>query len=222
MTTDSLTELRTSPYDGSTWLWPKSDHGCWNGMHHDLENVPTYLKYIPEDERISVVQAGGNCGWMPNWLAKHFHLVYTFEPDPLNFYCLSANCKTANVFKYQAALGENHDTKIMMRTVPENIGMHYVEETEIGAIPTLTIDDLNLSVCNFIQLDTEAYELPILKGAVKTLDKFRPVLSLEIADARSIQRYNYTMGDLVNWLKQFDYELVEKVNMDYIFVSKPK
>ena len=63
------------------------------------------LKHIPVNRRRDVVCAGGNQGLYPRLLSEIFENVYTFEPDPLSFHCLAANCQKSNIVKIQAALG---------------------------------------------------------------------------------------------------------------------
>ena len=65
-----------------------------------------------------------------------------------------------------------------------------------------TIDDLvkscGLKKINFIKMDIEGCEFSALKGAKKTLKKFKPIICLE-SDVRSFKRIN-------NLLKKFSYQ----------------
>jgi FkbM family methyltransferase len=125
------------------------------------------------------VQAGGYCGVFPRLLAESFHTVYTFEPDPLNFFCLTLNCQTDNVIKANGALGNVYGLVDIVRTNPHNKGMNVVKVSETSSIPTYRIDDLGLKECDLIALDTEGYEYEILRGASSTIDWFRPVITVE-------------------------------------------
>ena len=85
--------------DIGPWVWLKQDvvtfpiiKGEWERIHKN-----SILKYC--DERRMILQAGGNCGMYPKLLSKMFNLVYTLEPDPLNFFCLTSNCPETNVIK---------------------------------------------------------------------------------------------------------------------------
>ena len=203
-------------YNGQDWLWPKVDRDCWDGMLHDIENFKVYFEYIPENRRMVAVQAGGNAGWVPRKLAEHFNMVYTFEPDPLNFYCLTANCPFENVIKQQAALGETNGMMYLDVPQKDNVGMLFTHLSSNGAIPVYALDNLALSFCDFIQLDIEGFEYQALKGAERILSTFKPVLSLEI-NGHSF-KYGYQPHELVEYLNQkYSYKIVKQTNMDYIF-----
>lgn len=160
------------------------------------------------------VQAGGNCGVWPAAMGTKFRLVYTFEPDPINFRCLCANAPAENVFKFNSALGEHHRSVGLDRR-PENIGAHQVDGA--GDIPTLRIDDLGLYACDLIYLDIEGYELPALRGAEDTIRRCQPVIAIE--DKGMSERYGIAKGDVVAWLEnRLKYRVVERVNRDVVLV----
>src|SRR4029079_15801221 len=46
-------------------------------------------------------------------------------------------------------------------------------------ISVSTIDSLDLSRCNFLKIDVEGMELAALRGARRTIEKFRPILYVD-------------------------------------------
>jgi FkbM family methyltransferase len=121
-----------------------------------------------------MVQAGGNCGHYVRQFSQRFDTVYTFEPDPLNFLCLTLNCGN-NVIKTQACLG--NENKFVSINRKSDAGAIYV--TGQGNIPTMRIDDMHLPSCDLIQLDIEGYELFALQGAQRTIEQYHPVIMIE-------------------------------------------
>jgi len=162
-----------------------------------------------------VVQAGGNCGMQVVKFAEFFETVYTFEPDPINFFCLVNNLPYDNVIKFQCCLGDDHKM-ISMSPLKDEIGGFFVNENR-GNIPTLRIDDLNLTSCDFIQLDVEGYQLFALNGAINTIQKFKPVISIELD---WVERYNFSHRDIINFLTNLGYEKVDSYTSDHIYVYK--
>ena len=69
------------------------------------------------------------------------------------------------------------------------------EEVEV-----ITIDSLKLSACDFIKVDVEGMELPVLQGVAENLRKYRPILYVENDRAEKSQ-------ELVEWIKQQGYDL---------------
>ena len=46
-------------------------------------------------------------------------------------------------------------------------------------VDQMTVDSLNLEACDAIQFDLEGYESAALLGAAQTIEKYRPIISLE-------------------------------------------
>ena len=148
------------------YQWPISDLDCMAVVFNRVTDLEIAMRYV--SKHTMCVQAGGNCGVWPNWLASHFDYVYTFEPEHFNFACLVANCTKRNIIKSQLALG-NMRGNIAVR-YPEglsNLGACAIGG--VGPIPILRLDDLMLPACDFIQLDIEGYEYDAVKGAWRTI-----------------------------------------------------
>lgn len=199
------------------WWWPKNDGGddieksCWRYMQN-TPDTPQIISAHVSDKRV-VVQAGGNCGFYVKQYASLFDTVYTFEPEPVNFYCLNLNVTEPNVYKFQACLGNSHGT-VGLDNFMVDVGATHVSGS--GNVPTFMIDDLNLMYCDLIHLDIEGYELFALEGAKKTIENFKPVICFEHHDAWSA-RYQYGLNELERFVHQFGYELVGTAHNDKIF-----
>jgi len=197
------------------WYWPKHDGGgnneapgsCWYGLNK-AHLVPENVSKFVEQKNI-VVQAGGNCGFYIKKYADLFKLVYTFEPDPINFYCLNLNVTEPNVLKFQAALGREHKG-VSMGNFLADVGATHVAGD--GVIPTMRVDDLALVGCDLLHLDIEGYELHALQGAEETIKKYHPVIALEFYKDWAA-RYNTSLIDIENYLKTLGYEFFEDVPM---------
>jgi len=187
------------------WYWPKEDArgqgGAWFDLAGEFAETPEKIAAVVNQHRV-IVQAGANCGLYVKRFARLFKHVYTFEPDPVNFYCLNLNVTEPNVYKYQAALGFHRERIAVGNHMPFNVGAKHVEPG--GAIPTLRIDDLGLNECDVIQLDVEGFELHALHGAEQTIRECRPTIILEFGWEH---RYGVTKEDVELYLKALDYHL---------------
>jgi len=175
------------------WIWPKSDQRAFTMLANDWGALKLMWSAYVKDLRV-VVQAGGNCGMYPRLLSQYFERVYTFEPDPLNFHCLVANCPLEKIYKYQAALGDKHGMVTIDRSLDMNVGMVKVSPEGTYSVPVIMIDDLELDYCDFLQLDVEGYENKVLRGAKKTIEKYKPVVGVENGNGR-ILRYLRKFGN---------------------------
>jgi FkbM family methyltransferase len=190
-------------------LWPATDVGAAAVLFAGVADLAAVYRHCREFD--VAVQAGGNCGIWPKDLGKKFRVVYTFEPDPINFRCLCANAPAENVFKFNAGLGSGHrTTSLVLR--PDNVGAHQIGGA--GDIPMLRIDDLALTACDLICLDVEGFELNALIGALETIERFQPTIVVEDKGVAGVKQ-----GQVVSWLVHgMGYSVAEKVSKDVILV----
>ena len=199
------------------WYLPVEDTQTFGIILGDwIEAIRPELQLRFPEKKGTVVQAGGNFGLYPALYTEFFDTVYTFEPDPLNFNCLVLNCQSHNIIKMNCALGENNGyAKIIIRS-PSNLGMNAIEETEsyVDSIPIVKVDSFDFPDVRLIQFDLEGYELPALKGAINTIQKYKPLIMLETSEERVPEHYH----SLVDYLKQFGYNPVKMITpSEYVF-----
>ena len=123
------------------------------------------------DKKRIVVQAGGHAGQWPVELSRHFDVVYTWEPANDDFTHLVHNLralKISNVFAAKGMLGSESGTGFI---TDGKSGGNRRRHDLIGPCPVYRVDDLNLSVCDLIYLDTEGSEMDILKGSIDTIKR---------------------------------------------------
>lgn len=165
--------------------------------------------------RGTVVQAGGNVGFLARQLATEFKRVITLEPAEDNFRCLEMNITQDNIEAHWAAVGECEEP-ISMTGGPENCGSYAVEGA--GSIPMKRIDNLELdNGCDLIILDVEGYEFLALLGAKKTVEKYRPVIILE--DKGHSAKYGFETGTATQWvIDHHKYKVAYKGSRDVVLV----
>lgn len=199
--------MRRETVDGlGPWIWIKADRGAWAGPKIDWEtsHKVKFLQYLKN--RNVVVTAGANQGMYVRFYARLFKTVYAFEPDPLNFFCLTNNVQDDNVIKIQGALGSRSDMVSIKRPEKSNTGMNVIQPT--GIIPMFALDNFKLYDLNFLQLDVEGTEEIVINGAKDTINKFRPVIALENGIA------------LEDKMKKLGYKIIDQSQADTIFVPE--
>lgn len=168
-------------FDG--FYWDKADVGAWWGPLNDWNTSHRdVIDSLPN--RRTVVQAGGNLGLYPVLLSSRFDMVVTFEPDKDNFEILLKNLEYHDllhkVTAIPSALGEASRMSAMVKGPHDNVGMHKIDDAGPNKVPMLALDSIeDLKDVDLIWLDIELYEFPALKGAMNTIDKWKPVVIVE-------------------------------------------
>jgi predicted double-glycine peptidase len=72
-----------------------------------------------------------------------------------------------------------------------------------------------------MMIDTEGYELNVLKGAEQTIKEYKPVLVLEFHNRNLTQKFGYSLHDLKQYVENLGYRSVGYINkVDQVFVSE--
>lgn len=119
--------------------------------------------------------------------------IFSFEPIPITFEILKKNIEINGLKDIiaieQLALG-SQDSKVKAgeKYNIENIGSMSIVEDCRGSITVRSLDSYvsgleQLDRIDFIKIDAESFKLEVLKGAKKTLEKFRPIIYAEIFES---------------------------------------
>jgi len=184
-----------------------------------------------------VIDAGANAGVFSVFVAaKHPNTtIYAFEPTPETFSNLKENTKYyKNIHAFNDALGETEKRAIFVIN-PNSSESNRVEEnnyiTQNGFLRAMyrtfkllacdirvkikTIDSLNIR-CDFLKMDTEGYEVNILKGATKTIKKWKPIIAMSAYHKPNDKK---ELPLLLNSIAPYKCELFHDAEED--FICKP-
>jgi FkbM family methyltransferase len=207
-------------------VWPKQDTQTLGIIAHDwVSTIKPFLQdMFPNKPKGSIIQAGGHCGLYPLLFLEVFEMVYTFEPDPLSFFCLVNNCQSANVVKFNAALADKVGLVNVVVTSAQNTGMNKVVSAASsslrGTVPSVTIDSFGFEDVMMMELDLEGYEIPALAGATKTIEKYRPVIMLECGDLNNPADLSHHTA-VREAMKQYGYKPYKQINrLDMVFLPE--
>ena len=154
------------------------------------------------------VDVGANVGLWAKPLTEKFKHVIAFEPLEQVYSCLESNLQNLNVEIHKYALGNVNDNVEMIYD-SENTGGSFVSKVGTGNIVIKRMDDLDLPKFGLLKIDCERHELEVLKGAMDTILKYKPIIVCEQqADT------NECAG---MYLKSFGAREITNVRKDYIF-----
>ena len=124
------------------------------------------------------VDVGANVGFWSVPLSDKFEKVISFEPIAQVYECLVENTKNlSNIKLNNFALGsENKNVNMVFDS--SNTGNSYIDGNP-GNIKVKKLDDSFMPKFGLIKIDCERHELEVLKGAVNTLLKYKPIVVVE-------------------------------------------
>lgn len=184
-------------------------------------------QYIP-NKRVAI-DAGCHYGFFTKFLSETFESVHAFDFANDIYECFKTNMEKfdcRNVIKHPYGLGktekdvatndwsERHGRRGQLgnHIDPNGQGKNY----KIKALDSLKIDDVDL-----MMIDTEGYELNVLKGAEQTIKKYKPVLVLEFHNRNLTSKFGYSLHDLKEYVESIGYYSIGYINkVDQVFVSE--
>ena len=150
-----------------------------------------------------------------------FKYVYAFEPMPHHRECFEKNVKKYNVTLFPFALGD-FTGKVEFKIDKENTGnCHIVEnyDKRKGQFKQKELDNFKFDKLDYIKIDAEGHEKEVLEGAVETLDKHKPFVSVEIKD-KILEKVGKSRHQLEQQLKDSDYELILASGCEHLYGRK--
>jgi FkbM family methyltransferase len=149
---------------------------------HSYDNLPEFSLVDAE----CVVDVGANIGAFTLYqvLMKKVKLVVAFEPSPTTFRRLTGNLEAnsiRNVKAVNAAVGESCG-ELPFIDLPFSVNSRVAEKESSSArnIPCVTLDSalktLGVKSVDLLKVDTEGYEIQVLKGARETLQRTKRVV----------------------------------------------
>ncbi len=192
----------------SNGVWMLSGEQLW-----DTTILPVCLEHINPGD--TVIDAGA-------WIGGHTMAyaekvgengrVVAMEPNPDAFRCLEQNTSQfPNVIRIPMAVGDKFGpvSLSVKRGWADSAYVVAPYGSDIGAVMA-TLDDYTFEP-NFIKIDVEGCELKVLKGAEKTIEKFRPRMVIEI-NKPALERQGSKPQDIWDWLNdnRYDYISIEE------------
>ncbi len=109
--------------------------------------------------------------------------VHCFEANPKTVECLAHNVKNmSNVILHPYGLGDRQTTASVVVNAQQELNLGASQLREGGSIRIEPLDLVaqHWTKLDFVKIDAEGYEPKIVRGAMKTFARFRPVLLVEI------------------------------------------
>lgn len=200
------------------------DHGNNNTIEADFT-----IRAIGEKESPVIFDVGSNIGTYTYWLAKKYPKgkIYCFEPQRNIFQILCGNMAVNNIFNVHAfpfAMSDVNETIqvsevnynapgcFSVYSLDEEVDRKYEITEEKCSVHCMTIDTFvemfHIEKIDFIKVDVEGFDIKVLNGAKRTIERFEPDLFVEYLNLGSSGDYktrNEGQKKLEEKIKEFNY-----------------
>ena len=151
---------------------------------------------------------GSNIGQWTRPLAKQFEQVICFEPNPNFRECFERNIQRTNVslFPYGLSDKKHYAQQDFNSTVLKNVD---------GDIECRTLDSFNLGKIDFVKIDVDGFEVPLLNGARKTLTHNDPVINIEMKRDKRVD----IVSKCESILKELGYTFRKRTKSDEVWTK---
>jgi FkbM family methyltransferase len=163
----------------------------------------------------TVFDVGANIGYMTLVLAScvgEKGKVVAIEPSTWAFDRLVKNVKLNNIRQVaceHAGLGDVTEKNVKL-TVPCGYRLDGKNTAVEETVDIFSLDDLvqirGIQRLDFVKIDTDGMEGAILRGALNTLECFRPKIVFELGPG-NLEAHNESPGDLISTLQDLRYSL---------------
>ena len=175
--------------------------------YNDIWNKAAYTQHFAIPKGATVIDIGANVGIFSLLAAKSARLVHAFEPEPRNFDLIQQNCRgKSNIVVHNEAIGAIDGTASLSIGSSSTAFSLYGDAAETRPVSVRTLSSVfseyDIEYCDFLKLDCEGAEYPILLGSPAEIFDKIGLLAMEYHDHLS----SHTHQDIVDRLRTFGFQ----------------
>ena len=176
------------------------------------------LEFVNRDG--NAIDIGAHVGFWLRDMCKQFKHVYAFEPIEEVRQCLARNVGAENYSTYSVGLGAKNDV-IKVNYNPAETGNTHASKDGNQTITIRKLDDMNLPKIDYIKVDTEGFEIEVLKGGEKMIEKYKPFIHVEVK-GKVLVKQGLSSDDVDNYLKSLNYKEVFRISSERVYAHDKK
>lgn len=168
------------------------------------------------------VDIGAQIGLWTRVMALDFERVTSFEPLPEHHECFELNVTVPNVILHKVALSDGSGEFDLVSPAETTGNTHVMAVGEIAdksrvvTVSAHPMDSFGLTDINFLKIDVEGYELPVVLGAERTIRKYKPVIIIEQKPNGNAERYGRKRLEALDTLKSWGGKVAWEISGDFL------
>ena len=211
-----VTAMSVMANENSFWVWyfnhtePTYLEDGANGQQAQRDEGLGYVK-----QWRNAIDVGANVGEWTRPLAERFGHVVCFEPNPNFRNCFKKNITESNVTLHPYGLSTHAHTA---EQGTNHTHLNYLvgdTKPREGDIECRSLDSFNLTDVDYIKIDVDGFEIPVLQGAEQTLRSNDPVINIEMKEKKRPKIVRKARKLLMN----FGYNLRSRVRSDEVWTK---
>lgn len=173
----------------------------------DYKIVKKYIDMFPHKNRC-YIDIGAHIGTTVMPYLKLYNSCVAYEPHQENYSFLCSNIEinknkleNKNIITKNLCVGDHSMKGKLIYHEGNNSGCYYFEEKEDETVNCIKLDDDldNIDNIDFIKIDTEGFELSVLRGAKNIILKNKPLIQIE-TNSLCTKHYGVKVDEIYNYL----------------------
>ena len=164
--------------DQRVTLLLEGDHSMYEPSY-EFKFMQTVIAHLPNKR--TFVDVGANVGIWSLPMTQHFQKVISYEPSKQNIECIKVNIPLGAEIREKAVADFNGEAQF--HQAGKNCGDGKLCRPGINPsyiVPVVKLDDENLNNVDMVKIDTQGWELDVLKGMHDIIIKHHPWIMIEI------------------------------------------
>ena len=179
-------------------------------LEHSIANLPEVKSLKSND---IVIDVGGFIGDTALIFSKYGAEVYAFEPQEDAFFCMEYNTfkNSTKISAINEAVGNGDSVSINQDPLNGNPGTRTIKPDENGK-KSIRLDDYFAKFSNFdfIKIDCEGYEPPVIQGSKEIIKKHKPIIICEVYPDM-LAKAGFSKADIYDPLIELGYRIVTSI-----------
>lgn len=209
---------------------PDNEQGPLGGFSAGYQSRSYRTSIAGLTTRRTAIDVGAHIGIFSRRMSKDFAQVHCFEPQQVLNDCWDLNCAGLSNLKLYKNCLSNKSGTAQMKCYEANSGqstLHFDPNKKfmnrkykqwIDDVRLETLDSYNFTDVDYIKIDAEMHELQVLQGAANTINKYKPVLYVELHGKPEDVRANDPAYQYIMSLGYFEKQYLGSWN--YLFLHK--